>query len=604
MDFISQKPELQCNGYTGKALTSINVGPEKGGTLGIAITITSGIWTRNKNPLLRSSTTSQTQFKIFSYPSATQQLLCDKGETQAMHRKSKQTRNKTKRVNPEMDNRIDKRMKNGMKMRLGLLLSGLTVFWFLEIFVAFTASWNTTTMEGSSNNQIPPHGKGYYEVKLEQQQQQPPDSNTTRTSSPPLDYVKIDLQKSKSAVSAIRNFLQQCPIIPSFQNATRLSKISHKSSFLTSPPACQELIYHPLILKAVRAVLGHADDDDRPIWVFAVTRIQRRLSRGQQTMCHRLHSDMEFSHPSCRPLGGATVWLYLDKDTNQCPGEQLQESPLTFFAGSHRLPQTAQQALSEHGCQSPDSRTPFNCSTADLMRKYSQSYPQYNLHRTMGPKELYRGIAWPSSTWHETRDICGRTSMTLEYVSSVECARHLTYIFPGPTAGTLAPMVDLPPLVPVNRAARYAEIDSFMALLSTGDSNSMDNRTTGALLNRTCLVKPHVGQTSAASSPAKRAPVVAIDSWHFSGKFKNSTRNFMERIGFSLKPTNEQTIRTAFFEYWLGRTRYICSKRGTLAHPPHSEPSIEVCAVIEGRINYAWAFGETGCSSGFLRAPI
>jgi quercetin dioxygenase-like cupin family protein len=61
----------------------------------------------------------------------------------------------------------------------------------------------------------------------------------------------------------------------------------------------------------------------------------------------------------------------------------------------------------------------------------------------------------------------------------------------------------------------------------------------------------------------------------------------MENIGSSKRPTNSIIIKSERFILESMRTFYATEKQANIAHDPHTEAKIEICAVIKGRLNYA-----------------
>ena len=64
-------------------------------------------------------------------------------------------------------------------------------------------------------------------------------------------------------------------------------------------------------------------------------------------------------------------------------------------------------------------------------------------------------------------------------------------------------------------------------------------------------------------------------------------KNGMEHIVTSMIPPKARYIKSNKFLVWAGRTIYKKEKNHKIAHKPHLEETLEVCAVIKGRINYA-----------------
>jgi hypothetical protein len=85
---------------------------------------------------------------------------------------------------------------------------------------------------------------------------------------------------------------------------------------------------------------------------------------------------------------------------------------------------------------------------------------------------------------------------------------------------------------------------------------------------------------------AKSARKIAPDELYVSGQFEE--QDGMAHIGYSMRPTSGNSLfsKTGAF-YRIIRTHYSAAKQRILAHQPHFEKSIEVCAIIQGRINYA-----------------
>jgi quercetin dioxygenase-like cupin family protein len=61
----------------------------------------------------------------------------------------------------------------------------------------------------------------------------------------------------------------------------------------------------------------------------------------------------------------------------------------------------------------------------------------------------------------------------------------------------------------------------------------------------------------------------------------------MEHIGRSKRPTNSIFIKSNRFILESMRTFYSTEKQANIAHDPHTEAKLEICAVIKGQMNYA-----------------
>ena len=86
------------------------------------------------------------------------------------------------------------------------------------------------------------------------------------------------------------------------------------------------------------------------------------------------------------------------------------------------------------------------------------------------------------------------------------------------------------------------------------------------------------------SGPAKNAPTY-VDTVYTSEEF--ISRPGMDWIGSSKRPTNSVIFKSESFIFESMRTFYATEKRANIAHDPHTEAKIEICAVIKGRMNYA-----------------
>ena len=381
------------------------------------------------------------------------------------------------------------------------------------------------------------------------------DGNQKITKEPP-PHVEFDLHGSTLIV---QHFMKYCnpPARDAHTPHPRDSPF-HKMFQWQREPACRILAEHPTVVSAARRVMGLSSD--APVYLHTVQRIIKQAGDIQ-----RLHSNLESDNTrGCRRNDATTVWIILASECAQGP------SPLTLVSGSHKI-LTAQDELIKRRCWSKSYKTELPCNVTHMLEEVVAS--DGTLAILAGPSHPLMGIAWPTTAWHETRDTCTREAVSIRYAASRSCARSLAYRSPGKEIGQITIYPDKLPFLqlgghePETLDPDYP-LDFLHRLPSTGKANER------------CIESPSPPEDSFQNSFAVN------NSIHISGKI-NVTKKWGRHIGVSKQPKENPVKSKLFLLANVGKTFYDSKKRHRIAHKPHNEKTLEICAVIKGALNVA-----------------
>ena len=253
---------------------------------------------------------------------------------------------------------------------------------------------------------------------------------------------------------------------------------------------------------------------------------------------------------------------------NDCPDEV---SPLTFVSGTHKLNNTAHDELASRWCWS----TAFEelpCDVDKMIDEVSQEHGHKDIFPMSGPNQPMTGVTFPSTTWHMTKDKCEREVLIMKFAGTIDCARSLEAKFPTAEIGKFQYHPERMPFLRIgglDDSPSEDEVDpmDYLNMLPSEDDERCYQMTQGF-----------------ARGPEQEAELF-VDTVYKSGEFVS--RPGMENIGSSKRPANAIIVKSERFLLESMRTFYATEKRANIAHDPHTEAKIEICAVIKGRMNYA-----------------